>query len=685
MISVRLEGQHNPYRIKNGVQEIELWKNYEFLIDSTSSMKIDDVLAAENWTEAEKIKNFGFTDVSVWTRYKISYDRDSINSARLYLVSQTVTMDTIEFYSFSDGSLIKQMICGDHIDYDTRDAEHQACAFEIPENYHDQTIYLRFRTTGPLTLPVTIKDGHFLQKTSFFETYFYGVHLGIFLVVGLYHLILFVFLREKTLLLYAVYVLAAGFTGTIINGLTPQLMFRSDPGIVDGFPVFFANFSLIFYLWFIVEFLQVKIKTRWIYFIMMFVIVLSAILLTLSFAVSPAQLSAPTVLTGISSHFFVFVVTVYYVIKRYRDTLFVMIASSFFVITGFIFSLRMLGLIPVSFVTENGIEIGSALEVILISISLGSRFRRTVVEKNALYALGKFKEVMTGMLAHDLKNPLSIILNQESGNHNSKQMASQMLNLVNNMLDVHKFESTEVKLKLDKVNVQELFVEAVEQIRPLLSSKNIELKNNVNADAGIFADKEILRRVLVNLLTNAIKYSSMNSRIELSATLINTKMKISVQDFGKGIAEDEIAGLFEAFEQIDPRSSGGVASTGLGLTFCKLAIEAHHSMIQVSTKEGQGTTFFFSLEKVPDYIRQGKISGVIDEDYTLSITPEIIKSAIDSLPELRNLKVYQVSEIEELIDQIPKEKREELQVWIDELLNAAYSNNQEHFERLLAV
>ena len=655
--------------------QIELWKDYEFLIDSSSRMDVSQVMNSNRWERVHEIKNFGFTDVTVWARYHVKTAKGTPES---YLVPQTVTMDSIHFFIVEGDSILVSEVCGDHIDYDTRPIEFQACAFLLPKSDSTQTIYLRFNTSGPLTLPVTVREKKHFQKNIFYETYLYGIHFGLFLLVSIYHLVLFLFLRERTLLLYAIYVLVAGIVGTVVNGLLTQLFFRTNGEAIDGLMILLTGISVFFYSWFVSDFLLVKKRSPKLYFALLLMMGLGLLLVVAHFIMPLAQTSAPAGLISLVAHTLVLITTLYFFIKGYQDTGLLLIASTIFLVTAIMFALRVVGAIPVNFLTENGIEIGAALEVILISISLGSRFRRTAIEKQSLTALSEFKESMTSMIVHDLKNPLGVILGTESEKPSIRNMAGQMLSLVNNMLDVQKFEKAEVKLKLATVGVSQLVVEAVEQVRTLMEEKNVTVQYKLSEGMAVQADWQVLLRVMVNLLTNAIKYSPTNGSITLNAQLKDRRVIFNISDEGPGIPEDQQDAVFEAYQQIDPKKSGKVGSTGLGLTFCKLALQAHGSEILVSSKIGEGTTFSFALN--------ADASAAVDSIASEEEKPELTRKERDLIlkliPTLRTYGMHQAMQMESLLEPV-SETSEASKKWVEAILNAAYSGNEAHFDELV--
>ncbi|HAA19817.1 MAG TPA: hypothetical protein DCP28_14020, partial [Cytophagales bacterium] len=148
------------------------------------------------------------------------------------------------------------------------------------------------------------------------------------------------------------------------------------------------------------------------------------------------------------------------------------------------------------------------------------------------------------MLVHDLKNPLSVILHHSSEKGNTQEMAKQMLQLVNNMLDVQKFEQAEVVLERAPVDLNQLVDEAAEQVRPLLSNGNQQLKLDLPPAVGILGEADFLRRVLTNLLTNAIKYSPMHGEVKIGARVVGDQVQVSVSDQGQGIPADQLTTIF---------------------------------------------------------------------------------------------------------------------------------------------
>ena len=224
-------------------------------------------------------------------------------------------------------------------------------------------------------------------------------------------------------------------------------------------------------------------------------------------------------------------------------------------------------------------------------------------QANDLEKLDKFKEAMTNMLAHDLKNPLNTItsISDDPGKLEQKQIkqaGNKMLTMVVNLLDISKYETNSMPLKLNNWHGKTLVENVTQRINLLAENKFITIQNQVAGNIYVSADHEILERVFENLLTNAIKYSPVNGKIDIKAKVLsNDHVKFSILDQGEGVPDGHKEKLFDKYYQVDAMNSGKIRSTGLGLAFCKMAIEAHGGLIDVETLLSKGTEFWFTVEK----------------------------------------------------------------------------------------
>ena len=215
-----------------------------------------------------------------------------------------------------------------------------------------------------------------------------------------------------------------------------------------------------------------------------------------------------------------------------------------------------------------------------------------------LKELDEFKQGLTNMIVHDLKNPLNIILNL-SQEKLVVEAGSKMLNLITNILDVSKFEEAKMSVARRRISLHEVVGIAIEKTNFAASISGIEVVNEVDNLLQVDADFDLSERIFINLLTNAIKFSPRNEKIYFYTKddSDNNFVKIFVKDSGRGIPEEFKDKIFDRFTQVTAINSASMRSTGLGLTFCKLAVEAHGGEIGVESETKSGAIFWLTLPK----------------------------------------------------------------------------------------
>jgi len=211
-----------------------------------------------------------------------------------------------------------------------------------------------------------------------------------------------------------------------------------------------------------------------------------------------------------------------------------------------------------------------------------------------LKELDEYKQGLSNMIIHDLKNPLNIILNMAE-NKLVKEAANKMFNLVSDILDVAKLEEAKIILNRSDCSLKDISENAIRKTAFTASISGIEIINNIYEDVSVFVDKDLTERIFINLLSNAIKFSPQNSKIFINIEFDGNKIRVSIVDFGMGIPQDQIEHIFDKFVQFKAVNSDTSRSTGLGLTFCKLAVEAQGGEIGVESSVNTGSVFSFTL------------------------------------------------------------------------------------------
>ena len=227
-----------------------------------------------------------------------------------------------------------------------------------------------------------------------------------------------------------------------------------------------------------------------------------------------------------------------------------------------------------------------------------------------LKSLESLRDNLTHMIVHDMRNPLQVILsgaqilemfNEPTMNERSQAKIKDILRqtrllatMVDSLLDVSRLEAGMFPLDKKVCDLVLLGKKAVEEIVPLAANVQI-IFEEPGYESFVECDHDIIKRVVVNLLSNAIKFSAKGDKIYVVFSRDDLFARLMIADSGPGIAPEYHDKIFEKFWQVDSNKYKQMHSSGLGLTFCKLAIEAHGGTIGVESALGKGTKFLFQI------------------------------------------------------------------------------------------
>jgi len=251
-------------------------------------------------------------------------------------------------------------------------------------------------------------------------------------------------------------------------------------------------------------------------------------------------------------------------------------------------------------------------ELSLLNNDLVNMQRELSKKNRELDELNKLKNQFLGIAAHDLRNPLGVImgyseylleeveeiLSEDQNDMLKSIMASSefMLRLLNDLLDISAIESGNLNLNLCRADLVQVVRKNVELNNVIAHKKNISIHLNATASMPeILFDMGKIEQVLNNLISNAVKFSPPGSNVNVYISKGDSDLTVAVADHGPGIPEAEREKLFKPFQKTSVKSTGGETSTGLGLSIVHKLILGHKGKIWVDSKVGEGSTFYFSL------------------------------------------------------------------------------------------
>jgi two-component system, sensor histidine kinase and response regulator len=256
-------------------------------------------------------------------------------------------------------------------------------------------------------------------------------------------------------------------------------------------------------------------------------------------------------------------------------------------------------------------QIDEVLARVQVHIALRRARAELVSNYDKLKGLEKTRDNLVHMIVHDMRSPLAVIM----GNIELVRMFSEnalpapasealevamtgaksLTNMTNDLLDVSRMEEGKLTLKVENCDLSALATDVARNLAAMEPGRAIAME----APAPVMAscDAAIMRRILQNLVSNAIKHTPSGSAVRVEARDEGSRIRVSVIDNGNGVPVEAREKIFEKFGTVDTRKNRKYHSAGLGLAFCKLAIQAHGGRIGIDSNQPCGSIFWFELDK----------------------------------------------------------------------------------------
>jgi signal transduction histidine kinase len=704
-------------------QFISVYAGYYF--DNKGDSGIDDIIAIDFQNTLAGDLNFGFSNKTVWVKICLGNTGNIERKSRLILDNHF--LDSIDIFLVNDTLILKHIQSGTARIKDPQGKAFLSGGIDIAVGAGVKLdIYLRIKSGSPVRIPVFLyTEEAFLGKVAF-DNRLNGMYYGIIGFLILFNLYLYFYSKDR---MYFYYVLGMFFY------LLYLLAFDNTLNIIFGnyyskkllhLVLSFSGLVILFFVLFSEKFFQIsdgETRAKRTFFILK---VVSSVCFLLMFF---EYYTGNRIMIMFAPFYLVVLVSlaIFYKLKGLVHLRLYLIAGIGALLSIALFSLAATGIAGSILIYKYSIKTGLLFQGIVFSLATVDKFlinqrdfnrllQEKVKEKTAVYEkqrdeinfqseslkatnqklveLDELKEGLTSMIVHDLKIPLHNIINHPADIEPSRllysirQSGHHMLNLVMNILDVYKYEKHGIELNSETIQANKIIERAVEQLNLLASQKNISIRYKVPSNLLIYADAGMIERVFINLLTNAVNYTPPNGKVIVDYSCSGEKeCRFLVTDSGPGIPPEKEHLVFVKFGQVISKKTGDIRSTGLGLTFCKIAVEAHHGRIGFFANESGGTVFWFSLpgdcfNPQPD--EENGTGQTINKNLMVikEMTwedKELLKPFVE---QLRKIEIYRISMIRSVLARIDQEK-EEIKVWKEALIDAVYSNNEELYFKIL--
>ena len=362
-----------PVEVDGNLRSLPLASHLEILEDPRGDFDFDQVRASAGFKPAPATgANIGFSRSVWWVR--LTLVNASEHRLPLVLRQDYPLIDYIDLWQVDPDGRWRQTPTGDLRDFSTREFDHREFLFalELPASAQ-RTYYLRFASSGPIDISLALFEPHTLMGTISREQLAYGAYYGGFLVLVLYNFFIFLVVRDRAFFYYLLYAISYGLYFSVFNGLSFQFLWPDNPVWGNQSLLVLLSSSLIFGLQFTRKFLDTSTNSPRIDKAAIVLQVLAGGGLIASFFLPYSALILPLALLTVLVTVTILVMGTLGMVKGYRPARYFMIAWGLLLAGVLIYMLKTFGLLPHNMLTQNGFQVGSLCEMVLLSLALASR------------------------------------------------------------------------------------------------------------------------------------------------------------------------------------------------------------------------------------------------------------------------------------------------------------------------
>lgn len=641
-----------PYLLKESASMHRMDSYTDVFIDSTGTAEVVDILKP-GFQQRFKRSNglaFGYTNYTLWLRVRT---KTSLPQHQWFLEIPAPYVEFVDFYQVRDNELWKHSKAGYYRKQSEKEMSHtgHVLPLEFDDNA-ENTVYIKIAGDGPKTFPLFIMEKEAFYQKVRIEDLGYGLFYGILIVMFFYNLLLYISLRQINYLLYiltivctfVIFASASGYGGKFLWPENPNLNFYAGRMSMGVLTMFLSIFTI--------RFLKVKQYSSIMYYALLSLIPLSiAANILVATGLMP---SAGNNLISLSTILFMATGIVCRLNGNKTATYFIAAWTIYFA-GGLLLTLRNSGIFEFNFWTTHFVEIGGALETIIIAFALGDQYRRFKREKEDAQALAlKIQQEATEELevkvmvrtkqlskayeelaatleknreqteiirnknaeldaffhrvSHDLRGPISSLLglsflakvdikDEQALQYIDKQhqQVERLNQIIVGLINLTKLSHNGLaKVKIDFLKMVD---ECITSFNSLPGFGNVRFLKNIEPNLEFYSEWTLLNAIVQNLIENAIKYSSENAPyVSIRVTGEQDQIVIEVADNGQGIPARHQSKIFEMFFRATNNASG----SGLGLYILKRSVDRLKGTIEVKSEINEGSTFVVKLPRAAD-------------------------------------------------------------------------------------
>ncbi|MFJ2711835.1 7TM diverse intracellular signaling domain-containing protein [Pseudomonas sp. NPDC087346] len=618
-------------------QSLPLGRSLQVFEDPSGQASIADVraqAAAGNFKPHDKATlNAGYSRSAFWLKIDLQYRPNNPAAQRTWLLELAYPpLDHLDLYladANGDYRLVRQT--GDALPFASREIRQNNYLFDLPfKPEQQQTVYLRLASEGSIQAPVTLWSSTAYLEDQPLRLYVLGIIYGVLLGMLVYNLFIYLSVRDTSYLYYIFYIASFGLYQLSVNGAAVEYFWPNNPWWANASTPFFIGCAGLFGSQFARSFLQTKTHSPWLDRILIGLIAFGALVVGLSLMTSYALALRLATTLALTFTVVIFAAGILAWWRGLRVARYFIIAWSAFLLGGVINTLMVLGLVPNVFLTMYASQIGSAIEVALLSLALADRInamreqqaqtlfdagQKLEVLNQQLAHSNKLKDEFLATLTHELRTPMNGVIGSlelmqtveldpelEQYQQTAAGSARDMMRMVNGILTLTELQAGKLRATPDSFSLRAV-VEALRvQFDGNAASKSLEFKIEVlpTLPDRLHGDSAKLAQCLECLLDNAIKFTRVGG-LALRVTgkpAADNRMALSfaVIDTGIGFTDLGEATLYQRFFQLDGSMTREYGGLGVGLAICRQLVELLGGKLTHRSAPGSGSRFQLDVE-----------------------------------------------------------------------------------------
>ncbi|MCE4056626.1 hybrid sensor histidine kinase/response regulator [Pseudomonas sp. Au-Pse12] len=618
-------------------QRLPLGRVMQVLEDVGGEATIADVSAqplAEQFKPHDKdTLNAGYSRSAFWLKIDLDYRPANPHAQRSWLLELAYPpLDHLELYVPDEaGGYRLAGRTGDALPFDSREVRQNNYLFNL--NFSPQehkTVYLRLASEGSIQAPVSLWSSTAYLEAQPLRLYVLGLIYGVLLGMLVYNLFIYLSVRDTSYLYYIFYIASFGLYQLSVNGAAVEYFWPNSPWWANAATPFFIGSAGLFGSQFARSFLQTSRHSPWVDRILLALMAFGALVMALSLMTSYALALRLATTLALLFTVVIYVAGIVAWCRGLRVARYFIIAWSAFLFGGVVNTLMVLGYLPNVFLTMYASQIGSAIEVALLSLALADRINsmreqqaQTLLEagqklevlNQQLAHSNRLKDEFLATLTHELRTPMNGVIGSlelmqtleldpelEQYQQTAAGSARDMMRMVNGILTLTELQAGKLSAQRQPFSLRSLLTALQTQYGASAAAKSLAFQIDLGPGLPerLQGDRCKLSHCLECLLDNAIKFTPSGSvmlRVQArSAPAQRVSLSFEVIDSGIGFVNLDDATLYQRFFQLDGSMTREYGGLGIGLAICRQLVELLGGHLTHESTPGRGSCFRLQVE-----------------------------------------------------------------------------------------